>query len=160
MQNMKRLIISIVSILVFIVAVVCAIQFGHYWWVVLRDPQRPEFVNPVGTFISGPEAGIDNSILTITWAAADEYQINSIYFKKKWGRFPNYGGGDVDVEYDPTNKAYNYTAQFLIDESLILSQGDYVQYLEPGNYTYQVWSNTLDYSKKIVSPVLDLDLSE
>jgi hypothetical protein len=80
MQNMKRRIITVVSILIFIIAVLCAVQLGHYWWTVLQDPQRPEFVTSTGTFISGPKASVNNSMLTITWVAADEYQINSIYF--------------------------------------------------------------------------------
>lgn len=127
-------------------------------WNFLTDSGRPEFAQPTGNFISGPEAHIENSVLTITWSATDVYEVNSIYFKKRWSRFTNYGGGNVNMQYDATTTLYNYSAQFEVGLPATHGPDGYAPYIEPGQYTYQV-SGTTDDSKKIVSPVLDLNAS-
>lgn len=155
---MKKFIIAIASILAFILAMTYAVQFGKFWWIVLLDTQRPDFVTPTGNYVSGPNALVQNSTVTITWTTADKYEVNSIYFKKGGEKFPNIGGQDVTIEYDVATKLYNYSAQFIIGLPSTTGQNRYPQYLEPGQYTYQVWGNVADYSKQIASPVLGLDV--
>ena len=157
---MKKVIIAIVSILAFILAVFCAVRLTTFWWVVLRDPSRPEFVEATGNFLYGPNVQVEDSTITITWVTQDEYPINSIYFKKKWSRFPNLGGQDVTVQYNVTTQQYHYSTQFQLGLPATHGPGGYTQYIEPGTYTYQVWGNSSDYSQSIASPILDLDLSQ
>lgn len=155
MKN-RNIIITIFFVLA-IVVIICSAWLGAFWWNVLRDPSRPDFATPIGQFVSGPDAQVEDSTIVINWSTTDEYMVHGIYLKKSDEKFASLVGDDVTMQYDSTAQLYHYSAEFVLGLPPLQEDG-YPQYIHPGDYTYQVSSNTADSSKKIVSPILDLHI--